>query len=238
MCTLSWLVNTQGYEVFFNRDEQRNRAKATTPFYDNVTDSLMPIDPQGGGTWIAVNANGITLCLLNNYQAAAKITKKNHKSRGSLIPLLLKFKTHDEILQSLYRIKLKDFLPFWLCIFPQDFKKDNESMNCYQWDGNILTVEKSEQPLVSSAVCLAEVQDQRHSLFNKTVQPISDTEQHLSFHSSHLPEKGKFSVCMHRQDAHTQSLSHIVVGHTIVFRYHAGAPCKADKWDIITLPVI
>lgn len=238
MCTLSWLVNAQGYEVFFNRDEQRSRIEATPPFYDEKTDSIMPIDPQGGGTWIAVNSHGITLCLLNNYQAAEKIKKENHKSRGSLIPLLLKFQSHDEILQCLYRIEMKDFLPFWLCVFPQDFKEDNESMDFFQWDGNVLTVEKPGQPVVSSAVSLAEVQQKRHSLFNNTIQPISNTKQHLSFHSSHLPEKGKFSVCMHREDAHTQSLSHIVVGDTVIFRYQDGAPCKSAKWETTTLPVI
>ena len=238
MCTLSWLVNAQGYEVFFNRDEQRSRVKAEPPAYDTVTDSIMPIDPQGGGTWIAVNANGITLCLLNNYQAAAQIKKGNHKSRGSLIPLLLEFKTHDEILQCLYRIEMKDYLPFWLCIFPHDFKKDNESIDCYKWDGDVLTVDKPEQPVVSSAVSLTEVQQKRGSLFNKTMKSISNTEKHLSYHSSHLPEKGKFSVCMHREDAHTQSLSHIVVGDTIIFRYQDEAPCKLARWDTTTLPAI
>ena len=112
------------------------------------------------------------------------------------------------------------------------------SLDCYKWDDNVLTVDKPEQPVVSSAVCLNEVQQKRGSLFNETMKSISNTEKHLSYHSSHLPEKGKLSVCMHRQDAHTQSLSHIIVGDTIVFRYQDGAPCKSAKWQTTTLPTI
>ncbi len=70
MCTVSWLLHDAGYEVFFNRDEQKGRAIANPPavFDREGTRYMMPVDPDGGGTWIAMNQHGLSLCLLNYYQ--------------------------------------------------------------------------------------------------------------------------------------------------------------------------
>lgn len=235
MCTLTWLVNKEGYEVFFNRDEQRARPQATLPYYDNETDSIMPIDPHGKGTWIAVNSSGITLCLLNNYQAAANINKTDCVSRGSLIPRLIKYKSSSEILQQLHDINMNDYMPFWLCVFPESLKSDNEIIYSYQWDGYELTQEEQNQPMISSAVSLVDVQKTRIELFEKMIDHDSSSEHHLAYHSSHEPEKGKYSVCMHRDDARTQSMSHIAVGDVVEFRYHDASPCMHEQWSKIVI---
>ena len=235
MCTLTWLTNDHGYEVFFNRDEQRNRAPAIPPLLDNESDSIMPIDPQGKGTWIAVNSSGITLCLLNNYQAAKKMIKTDQTSRGLLIPSLIKNKSYSEILRHLHDINLGNYMPFMLCIFPENLNNDNKKIHFYQWDGNRLTKEQNDQPITSSAVSLKEVEKSRTNLFMASVGDQSDSEKHLIYHASHKPEKGKYSVCMHRQDAHTQSLSHITVGHDIEFRYHGESPCQHTQWSQVII---
>lgn len=235
MCTLTWLINEQGYEVFFNRDEQRSRKRAIPPSYDKTTDSIMPIDTQGNGTWIAANRSGVTLCLLNNYQAEANIEKNNFISRGSLIPLLFKNKYHEQILQQLQEINLQQYMPFWFCIFPETLNKSNKTIYIYQWDGKTLTKEDAAQPMISSAISLLEVKQERINLFKKMVKFNTNSKQHLAYHCSHQPEKGKLSVCMHRNDAHTQSLSHITISNDITFRYHDAAPCMNLKYSEVLI---
>jgi hypothetical protein len=45
-------------------------------------------------------------------------------------------------------------------------------------------------------------------------------------HKSHLPERGAFSVCVHREDAATLSYTEIEIASlTVSMHYHDGAPC-------------
>lgn len=73
MCTITWLTRDNGYELFFNRDELRSRQRAAPPqlHQDSKIRYLAPIDSDAGGTWISANQFGLSLCLLNNYGAAA-----------------------------------------------------------------------------------------------------------------------------------------------------------------------
>ena len=69
MCTLTNLLNDIGYELFCNRDKQRSRLPAIPPKFNQARNAIYPVDPQGEGTWLAVNQQGLTLVLLNYYQA-------------------------------------------------------------------------------------------------------------------------------------------------------------------------
>ena len=46
MCSVSWLLEKKGYQVFFNRDEQKSRALALPPkkYTLDGVDVLMPLD--------------------------------------------------------------------------------------------------------------------------------------------------------------------------------------------------
>ncbi len=236
MCTLTWLIHKKGYEVFFNRDEQLSRPRATPPCFAINTKSIMPVDPQSKGTWIAVNSCGVSLCLLNNYQAYSDektVTKnnENYTSRGLIIPALLQLQTSDHIYHKLKKINLVKYLPFSLCVFSANLNTHTTEITIYQWDGIKLSQLAADQPVVSSAVLLTEVKQQRSDLFNQVTKQNANSKDHLAYHSSHKPEKGKYSVCMHRQDACTQSLSHISVNNSIVFRYHDGPPCEDEHWS-------
>ena len=49
-------------------------------------------------------------------------------------------------------------------------------------------------------------------------------------HSSHDPEPGAYSVCMHRDDAVTVSMTLVEVsGDTATMRYHDGSPCQSHS---------
>jgi len=252
MCTLTWLLDKNGYEVFFNRDERRSRPKAALPVYDAASESIFPIDlgidpgptnssqkySTAKGTWIAVNKKGLSLCLLNNYQDSIKAGNGNNfTSRGILIPKLIHFRKPENIITALGEINLKDFQPFLLCIFPSDLTITNNRVFTCAWSGEKLSEAIAVQPVISSAVQLKNVTRSRINLFKQLgVQENITTDSLLEFHSAHLPEKGKLSVCMHRDDARTQSLSHIQVGNNISFSYHDGPPCENNNWTKLFIP--
>lgn len=88
MCSVTWSLSDTGYQVFFNRDEQRSRALALPPaIYDRQGVAvMMPLDPQGQGSWISLNQFGLSLCLLNNYQG--RVPDGTLISRGLLLKSL------------------------------------------------------------------------------------------------------------------------------------------------------
>ena len=65
MCTLTYLLTDISYALFFNRDDQRSRLPAIPPKVNQNLNAIYPVDPQGEGTWFAVNQQGLTLALLN-----------------------------------------------------------------------------------------------------------------------------------------------------------------------------
>lgn len=240
MCTLSWHLSNNKYEVFFNRDEQRSRIKAIPPSYDKNTHSIYPLDPQGGGTWMSVNRSGLTLCLMNNYQAQAdSYSTYPRKSRGQIILDLTKNSNLQDIETQLKKMDLNSYAPFLLCIFTQTLISQEDGPPVFIWNGHNLEQNIQSQPLVSSSVSIEEVTDKRRALFKDLVLGANaTTETHLNYHRSHHPTKGKLSVCMHRSDAATQSLGHIEVGENIRFSYHDGSPCKNAYWSDVLMPTL
>jgi hypothetical protein len=73
-----------------NRDEQRSRPQATPPRVQRraATTAMWPVDPAGGGTWIAVNDAGLVLALLNRTSLRASRRTVRGVSRGTIIPRL------------------------------------------------------------------------------------------------------------------------------------------------------
>src|ERR1051326_3966193 len=67
VCTVSWTHQPGGYHLLCNRDEKRTRGAARAPELRLIggTRCISPADSDFGGTWIAVNEWGLTLCLLN-----------------------------------------------------------------------------------------------------------------------------------------------------------------------------
>ena len=54
MCTITWLAEPDGYQVFFNRDEKRDRKPARPPavYETQGLQSVYPVDGKAGGTWL------------------------------------------------------------------------------------------------------------------------------------------------------------------------------------------
>jgi len=214
MCTLSYLLTHTGYELFFNRDEQHNRPLALIPDINAACQAIFPIDPQGKGTWLAVNKSGLSLALLNYYQVGDNSIDQTFISRGQLIPYILKalVKTPEaEVSEILNAINLSSYQPFQLAIFPKNLTKTNAKVDFYQWDSEKLTLTDLQQPFTSSGVDFEYIAKQRKDRFNQIVCPLNATrEQFKAFHLSQENE-GKYSVNMIRFEARTVSISHIFV---------------------------
>lgn len=224
MCTVSWLVENNDYHVFFNRDEQRTRslAIAPQPITINSSTALMPIDPDGNGTWISTNEFGLSLCLLNYYQGIKP--RGTLVSRGLLVKALSAKKTVQEAHQQLLQSTLNDYASFSLLAFGYD-ASGQFVQQTWQWSGEQLTQKQLNSPFTSSSVKFEQVSASRHALANR--MKMNNVADLARYHQSHQPDKSHLSACMHRTDAKSVSVSHIHVSEEkSFFHYKNASPCS------------
>lgn len=240
MCTLSWFFHNDGYELFFNRDESKTREKALPPqLFRGSVSTIMPIDPQGGGTWIAVNDRGVSFALLNYYQGQKK--KDGQHSRGEIIKHLSVSKSFQDVEDILARINIANFSAFSLAVFCP-----GHQFRLWQCSGEECLIKCLDSPIVSSAVDLPEVCSVRREYYNETLHPglaALSVEQritgHYAYHRSHWPRMSKLSVCMHRADAETQSFTHISASpRGVEMNYYAGSLCSEPTLYRRNLPLL
>ncbi len=225
MCTVSWFVTPKGYELFFNRDESKKRAEALAPekFTSATVDFLSPTDLQGGGSWVATNQLGITVCLLNLYTDIDLEESEHYFSRGKIIRDIAYLASLDEIYQHITKFDLSFFRTFRV------FAIDSSGKNILiAWNGEKLTIEHdASAPKSSSSVDTQKVVAGRKALFKEVgLQNSTDRAAFFAYQRSHEPNKN-YSVCVHRELTQTVSLSHIVVDdQSVVFDYFNGSPCE------------
>jgi len=235
MCTVSWLHNANGYELFCNRDELKARPAAWPPRLRELhgVKFIAPIDAQHGGSWLAVNQFGTTFSLLNRYDAS--LPPSAPVSRGLLLYDLLGCVTPSQVEARMACLALTSFQPFTLVVVPL-----HAPARLCQWNGNRLFVEDAPSgPLTSSSFDTINVIEQRQAHFaalqknagQKTAGAIS-ADLLDRFHRSHEPLAPEAAVCMHRAEAQTVSFSHLVVTpQRIDFRYLPHSPCRATECD-------
>ena len=262
MCTISWFYSDSGYEIFFNRDEQKTRQQALPPTLQqaNETRCIMPIDPEGNGTWISVNEYGVSFALLNYYQG--RLPKGRLKSRGQLVRSLAHIRTMSDLMLHFDEIKLDCFAPFSLLCFP-NFRgfTDWNKIPMMRWTGKELVSLRQESPLISSSFEFSQVYEERQNTYDKIIAPVMDyadetdlgvcrserrniclqkkRDAFYRLHASHKPRASAYSICMHRDDAQTVSFSHIEVKENeIRFHYSDGAPCEAPVFERASLSML
>lgn len=246
MCTLSWLQDRERFELFFNRDERRTRKPALPPErrFHAGTRFLAPLDGDFGGSWIGVNEFGLLLCLLNGDSPRDRDDDEppaGFTSRGLLLTALIDSRSADQTVRRLARLEHSRFRSFVLAAF-----EPPEAAALARWDRSDLRVTSGgldvvPTPLISSSFCSEEVRCSRVRLFERMRRAAGEESPsvHLDFHASHEPQKGPYSVCMHRTDARTVSFSRIVVGpESIRFHYSPHPPCRgvADA-SFVSLPL-
>lgn len=240
MCTVSWAATAEGYELFCNRDERRTRRSAHAPAArtSRGVRFLAPTDGEAGGTWIAANEHGLSLCLLNRYPEDESQAAREFKSRGLLLPDLISLRDPAEVMRAVARGGLSQFRPFTLLALAPGAPP---AAAC--WTGRRLLVpdggDDPVMPLTSSSFNTAEVVRARRELFQSMAAgPTNRPAETLArFHRSHEPGPGPLSVCMHRPDASTVSFSRVKVNDgSVEFFYQPGPPCAGRRMVRAALP--
>ena len=199
MCTLSYLLTESGYELFFNRDEQLSRELAIPPKCYKSPKAIYPIDPQGKGTWIAMDEKGNSLVLLNYYQAMNNDKGKTYVSRGQIILSLLRNETPTT--DGLKDFDLNRYQPFQLCFFSEHLSISSEKVESVIWDGKQLIQSDIDLPITSSSINYRQVKQKRQSKFNQLVDlNAPKSEQLKEFHYS-KESLEQYSVNMLREEA-------------------------------------
>ncbi|MBL9155042.1 MAG: NRDE family protein [Verrucomicrobiales bacterium] len=239
MCTLTWWLGREGrYEVFFNRDELKDREPAWPPRPGERAGVryLAPIDPRAGGTWLLANEAGLTLALLNWYENGEPITYlPEWGSRGALVLDLADVTSRDELERRLASVDGGGLPPFWLVAFVPDDNGGNPAVMSWRGlgRGSLVPVEVS-LPVCSSSFDTLSVLGRRRDLLAGVDR--DDPEALWAYHhgvgDSEPP--GADSVRMHRPDAQTWSISRVTVApERVTFRYEAEPPNLDGERDIV-----
>lgn len=238
MCTMTWFLKDEGYELFFNRDEQTSRRRAELPATQkqNSISYISPTDADAGGTWIAVNEFGITVCLLNHYEFEQIKTYKDWVSRGEIVRNFTTINSIADAIADFNKLELANYRAFRMFVI-----EPNGNNVLFVWDGHQAKVQRNvSTPKSSSSVNAKHVKANRKQYFaDLNLINSTDVDDYLSFHNSHYPSKSEQSVCMHREDANTVSLSHISIDSNIArFAYTDGSPCESQFEPTIEIKLI
>jgi len=221
MCTISFFPNqVEGYLLAMNRDEQHSRPAATELRREDGIS--YPVDPQGGGTWIGVSDRGMAITLLNRYSHGQVDSSKQYKSRGTIIPPLLKMESLDRVLGSIQRLDIREFPSFSLVLFDPRERK----VVLFESDGNeLISREFGWVPyfLTSSAFETQGIISYRKKLFESflTHFPKIIKDKVVDFHLTQTPGQEARSILMSQAEARTVSFSLIEFWNgKIEFSYH------------------
>lgn len=223
MCTVSVIrlapapsarASAAGYRLVVNRDEQRDRAEASPPRWRTFSGerrALYPVDPTGGGTWVAASDRGLALCLLNvNLVPAPRLPAPGRLvSRGRIILDALHGEDSRGVLDIIERLDLENFAPFRLLAIDPPRAGTPLSGVEIAWDRDELRARTVAEP----AVCLVSsglgdtLVAPRLGLFDQLVTSAAPTpEAQDRFHRHTWPDRPEISVMMSRLAARTVSV--------------------------------
>lgn len=237
MCTVSWILDSDRYSLYCNRDELRTRPPALPPQRHDEGGArfLAPTDGQAGGTWIAVNAHGLSLCLLNDYASKPPNPEDDFTSRGLLVKDLVRATDMVMLVKRWPEHDLRQYRPFKLLALAP-----SQHALLFGWNGDVPSVKQDavRPPLCSSSFddlgAARSRADLLHTMAART--DLEPRKRQLQFHQSHRPARGPYSVCMHRPDAVTVSLTVVEVDPaTVSMAYAQGSPCAAPLEHLATL---
>src|SRR6185503_11536560 len=180
MCTVSWIHDKDGYQLLCNRDEKLTRKSALEPrlAVRSGTRFLAPVDGDFGGTWIATNEFGVSVCLLNraNLTSSEIQPAAPGRSRGLLVLHLIPLASVAAICNRLRETDLSAFAPFTLAAL-----EPGRSVAILEWDRAKKTIrsEGAERfMLTSSSFDSEEVRRSRHEEFRRDeYRHVHDSEE-------------------------------------------------------------
>lgn len=223
MCTLTIIPFEGGLRLVINRDELRTRPPAVRPTLvdlGNGRRAAWPVDPQSGGTWIAVNDAGLALALLNGNprHCPSRPSMERRVSRGRLIPALIESRGVEGALDLLEQHDLEQFEPFRLVAAGAD-----RIMADAVWDGSAFRSARQ----ILRPVCFVssglgdERAEPRRDLFGEWGAARRwSPELQDEFHRHRWPERPEISVLMDRADARTVSVTTVEISEATAVRMH------------------
>lgn len=224
MCTVSVTRRRGGYNLWFNRDEQQDRAAALPPQKIPSPSGflLAPRDPTGGGTWLALSKSGLCCCVLNQYPVDAP-APLDPLSRG-LLPLLAAAHANAETAVAAVRKSDLSRYPAFLFL-AVDLAGPVHTLF---WDGRTISIDLHSLPLIlsSSSINADRVVAARRQQWDGI--DSNDARAVRDFHFSHRPKDPAASVLMSRPDARTVSVCHVAATHLGVdLKYYPVLPGQA-----------
>jgi Transport and Golgi organisation 2 len=227
MCTVAFWPRKRGYLLGMNRDEQLARVAAGAPSVSTV-DGLRVVHPSepSGGTWISANELGLTVALINWYAVAARATG-TALSRGDVVLAVRSAQSTDDIAARLAALPLERVNPFRLLAVAE------REQVVVEWRWNREALDSLRHPWspgiwISSGFDEPGAQRSRSAVFAESLREADagSVAWLRRLHASHRPERGPFSVCMHRADAATVSYTEVEADERdISMRYLGEPPC-------------
>jgi hypothetical protein len=237
MCTVTWIQQPGGYRLFCNRDEKRTRGAAFPPdiHVRSGVRFIAPTDRDQGGTWIAVNEHGLSVCLLNGDHPTLGTHPPERCSRGHVAMRLATSTQVGDALSVLRQEDLRAFDPFVVLLLAPD-----RPPVIARWNGVLLRLDPrpgEQMLLTSSSYDLAGVRRSRMADLAVRCNRQTDRAHELrAFHAGHGVGASAYSTCMHRPDAETVSFSEIDVScNEIAFLYSPAAPCRQLPFQRLAL---
>jgi hypothetical protein len=239
MCTVTILPQDDGYLLGMNRDESRRRGLSS--FVAKMAGrhpAAYPQDADKGGAWVAVNAAGLGLALLNRHPSRWRRGKDfAYRTRGELIlSVASRHRRADAALRELTaRIDAGDYPPFLII----GVDRSSGPIETLESDGRrFKRTSLAKKPFLFSSSSWDEdaAARSRRRRFRATIFFAADAQRaQRLFHAEHRPHRGPLSVCMHRKDARTVSFTHIRVGRSAVaLRYFPDSPCRWRPRKVLT----
>ncbi len=228
MCTVSFFPSPRGFYLAMNRDEKRDRFAALPPKIVEFENHrvLFPREPTGG-TWISANDAGVCLALIN-WHRIKREPNNGVRTRGEVIRKLAGISTSDEISAAVKKLALRKLRPFRLIAIVSSENRVIE----WRWNLNRLSICKhSWEPHHWFSSSFDEAMAEATRARVCSALPDESAKQDVKWlrrlHRSHEPERGPFSICMHRPDAATVSYTEVAVsGRSVVMCYKHGPPCS------------
>jgi hypothetical protein len=243
VCTLTVVpLNGSRVRLAFNRDERPTRPAGLAPERRRFGEraAVLPTDPAGGGTWLAVNDAGLALAVLNVTPESPPTAVGGLSSRGAIIPALLACDCPADALDVVGRgLDYREFAPFRLVLVGSGL------VAAVRWDGvepmvTSRLIGGSPELFTSSGLGDHLVEGVRRRLFDELFAgpPERWEAAQEAFHRHRWPGREHLSVNMTRESARTVSHAVIDLGPTeVIFAYHPAAPDQPADRVTLRLPL-
>jgi hypothetical protein len=228
MCTVSlirpsarvdeWPTPGLRLRLVFSRDERLDRAPGLPPIVRPIgaMQVVMPLDPVGGGTWVAANSAGLVFAVVNDPRAAGT---SGDVSRGLIVPQLAGCSTLDDVKAALSKIDVGGCRPWHALV-----ADEHERIDVWMRGDTIATRRRPLGPatlLTSATLEPDRAAGLRLTLFAGLVARTPSPAVQDAFHAHRWPHLPELSVDMRRPDARTVSRTVIEVGENAVHLRYA-----------------